>query len=204
MKVRELGVAGSWEFLPTVHGDDRGYFLEAFVADAAEEVTGRPFRVAQVNRSQSGAGVLRGIHFAELPPSQAKYVSCTRGRIFDVVVDLRIGSPTFGKWEGLVLDADDGRSVFIGEGLGHGFLALEEQSTVVYLCSAPFAPGREHGVHPFDADLGIEWPAPRGGCVMSDKDAGAPTLREAEASGWLATYEDVERFIGHRAHGPDQ
>jgi dTDP-4-dehydrorhamnose 3,5-epimerase len=202
VKVRELGIAGSWEFLPTVHRDDRGYFLETFVADTIEEATGRSFAVAQVNRSQSSAGVLRGIHFAALPPSQAKYVSCTQGRIFDVVVDLRIGSPTFGNWEGVILDADEGRSVFISEGLGHGFLALEEQSTVVYLCSAAFAPGREHGVHPFDVELGIEWPAPRGGCMMSDKDASAPSLREVVANGWLAAYPDVEFFVGHRADGP--
>src|SRR5690606_18710753 len=98
----------------------------------------------QANCSVSSARVLRGLHFARVPPSQAKYVTCVRGSVFDVVVDIRVGSPTFGRWDAVRLDDRDRRTIYISEGLGHAFLALEDDSTVMYLCSAQYDPQREH------------------------------------------------------------
>ncbi|MFG2072139.1 dTDP-4-dehydrorhamnose 3,5-epimerase [Nonomuraea maritima] len=184
-----LSISGSWLHTPRVHTDPRGSFLEAFRgADLP-----RRFDVAQVNCSVSAAGVLRGVHFAQVPPSQAKYVMCVSGRIMDVIVDLRVGSPTFGRWEAVTLDDETRAAVLIAEGLGHAFMALSEQATVVYLCSEPYNPGREHGVHPLDPDLAIAWPAgveP----VLSDKDARAPSLKEAQASGLLPGFQECEEF----------
>ncbi|MCK2214707.1 dTDP-4-dehydrorhamnose 3,5-epimerase [Actinomadura sp. ATCC 31491] len=184
-----LSIEGSWLFTPRVHTDPRGAFLEAFRA------AGLPHRldVAQVNCSVSRAGVLRGVHFADVPPGQAKYVTCASGAVLDVVVDLRAGSPGFGRWESAVLDDRTRRAVLIAEGLGHAFMALSEQATVVYLCSQPYNPGGEHGVHPLDPALGIAWPAGLEP-VLSDKDAAAPSLAEALAAGLLPDYDKCREF----------
>ncbi len=146
-------------------------------------------QVAQANCSVSGRGVIRGIHFADVPPGQAKYVTCVHGAILDVVVDLRVGSPGYGRWSAVQLDDQNRRAVFIAEGLGHAFMALSDRATALYLCSTPYAPGREHGVHPLDPDLGIAWPAGRQ-AILSDKDAAAPSLDEAHAAGLLPSYRD--------------
>lgn len=198
--VRPCAVDGAWVVEPVVHEDERGSFVEAFSHRDVAALTGRPFDVLQVNSSVSRPGVLRGIHFAQLPPSQAKYVTCTSGSVFDVVVDLRVGSPTFGRWDGVLLDAGSRRAVVVSEGLGHGFLALEEGATVVYLCSAPYAPGREHGVDPLDPDLGIAWPSVAGvdRPLLSAKDAAAPSLVQAQAAGLLPTMDEVTRFLESR------
>ena len=136
----------------------------------------------------SRSGTLRGIHFAELPPGQAKFVTCAHGAALDVVVDLRLDSPTFGRWDAVTLDDEDRRAVYLPEGFGHAFLALDEATTIAYLCSAQYAPGREHGVHPLDADLAIDWPTQdRHGrdldYQLSAKDAAAPTLAEVGGEG---------------------
>ncbi len=175
-----------------MHGDDRGSFAEAFRGAEFAADLGYQLSVAQVNCSVSRRGVIRGIHYADVPPGQAKYVICVAGAVLDVVVDLRVGSPGFGRWETVRLDDQDRRAVFLAEGLGHGFMALSEQATVLYLCSTPYAPGREHGVHPLDPALGIAWP-PDGlaeAPILSDKDAAAPALDEALRSGLLPSYED--------------
>jgi dTDP-4-dehydrorhamnose 3,5-epimerase len=181
-----LGIAGAWTFTPAIHADQRGSFLEWFRgADLA--AAGYRLDVAQANCSVSRRGVLRGVHFADVPPGQAKYVGCVSGALLDVVVDLRVGSPTFGRWEAVRLDDTSRAAVFLAEGLGHAFMALSEQATAVYLCSTPYAPDREHGVHPLDPELGIAWPAgiqP----VLSDKDAAAPSLHKAQAAGLLPDY----------------
>jgi dTDP-4-dehydrorhamnose 3,5-epimerase len=118
------------------------------------------------------------------------------GAILDVVVDLRADSPSFGKWEAVRLDATAGNAVFIGEGLGHAFMALTDGATALYLCSTPYAPGREHGVHPLDPAIGIAWPADEGITpVLSDKDAAAPTLEEALAAGQLPKYEECAAYV---------
>lgn len=190
MKVRELAVAGAWEFTPTLHGDDRGVFLEAFKADVLAETIGHRFDLAQVNTSVSAAGVLRGIHFADVPPGQAKYVTCSVGSILDVIVDIRVGSPTFGKWDSVLLDDIDRKAVYLSEGLGHAFCSLADGSTVTYLCSTGYNPGAEHGLHPLDPEIGIDWPTvARDGSPLeyelSAKDRVAPTLAEALRDGML-------------------
>jgi dTDP-4-dehydrorhamnose 3,5-epimerase len=131
--------------------------------------------------------VVRGVHFADVPPGQAKYVTCVRGAVLDVVVDLRAGSPGFGRWQGVQLDDADRRAVYIAEGIGHGFCALSDEATLTYLCSETYAPDREHSVHPLDADLGIVWPADSP--VVSERDGAAPGLAEALAAGLLPDYE---------------
>ena len=190
--VEPLGIDGAWTFTPQLHRDDRGSFAEAFRGAEFAAGLGYQLSVAQVNCSVSRRGVIRGIHYSDVPPGQAKYVTCVSGAVLDVVVDLRVGSPGFGKWETVRLDDQDRRAVFLAEGLGHGFMALSEQATVLYLCSTPYAPGREHGVHPLDPALGIAWPldGPADAPILSDKDAAAPTLDEALLSGALPRYED--------------
>ena len=145
--------------------------------------------VAQANCSISRRGVIRGIHFADVPPGQAKYVTCVNGAILDVVVDLRAGSPGFGRWSAVRLDDQNRRAVFVAEGLGHAFMALSDQASVLYLCSTPYAPGREHGVHPLDPGIGIAWPAGIE-AILSDKDAAAPSLAQTQAARLLPDYHD--------------
>jgi dTDP-4-dehydrorhamnose 3,5-epimerase len=193
VRTRELTVPGAWVLHPEHHEDERGLFLEAFSQDELLAVTGRPLPVAQVNTSVSRADVVRGVHFSDVPPGQAKYVTCVTGAILDVVVDVRIGSPTFGAVDTVRLDARSRSCVFLAEGLGHAFVALEPGSTVVYLCSTAYDPGREHAVSPNDPDLALPLPA-AGTAVISSKDREAPTLREAAASGLLPRWEDCDRL----------
>ena len=190
---RELAVLGAWELTPRQHADDRGLFYEWFREDDMTAATGHPFDLRQANCSVSAAGVLRGIHYADVPPGQAKWVTCLAGSVFDVAVDLRVGSPTFARWDAVLLDDVDRRAVYLPDGVGHGFLSLQDGSTVAYLCSTPYAPGREHEVHPLDPDLGIEWPdRGRDGAPLqlrlSPKDTAAPGLHEARRRGLLPTW----------------
>ena len=195
MTARELAVPGAWEITPQIHPDSRGLFFEWFTDSAFTEFAGHAFDLRQANCSVSAAGVLRGVHFAQLPPSQAKYVTCLRGSVFDVVVDIRDGSPTFGKWDAVILDDQHRRTVYLSEGLGHAFLALEDDSTVMYLCSAAYAPDREHTINPLDPALGIAWPTARGRTLISDRDRQAPTLDEVRAAGLLPTWDETKAFI---------
>jgi dTDP-4-dehydrorhamnose 3,5-epimerase len=190
--VEPLGIDGAWTFTPRVHRDDRGSFAEAFRGAEFAADVGYQLSVAQVNCSVSRSGVIRGIHYSDVPAGQAKYVTCVSGAVLDVVVDLRVGSPGFGKWEKVRLDEQDRRAVFLAEGLGHGFMALSEQATVLYLCSTPYAPGREHGLHPLDPTLGIAWPldGPGDSPILSEKDAAALSLEDALLSGALPSYGD--------------
>jgi len=191
--VRELAVPGAWEFTPTVHADARGVFFEWFTDQEFAATTGHRLDLHQANVSVSAAGVLRGLHFAQLPPSQAKYVTCLRGSVFDVVVDIRVGSPTFGRWDSVLLDDVARRTIYLSEGLAHGFLALQDDSTVAYLCSAGYSPDREHTISALDPAVGIEWPvsAP----TLSDRDAAAPTLAEVRAAGLLPTWDEARAFV---------
>ena len=191
-----LGIEGAWVFTPSVHGDDRGVFLEAFRGAEFAADLGYRLDVAQVNTSVSRRGVIRGIHYADVPPGQAKYVTCVAGAILDVVVDLRVGSPTFGRWEAVRLDDEGRRALFLAEGLGHGFQALSDSATVLYLCSTPYAVGREHGVNPMDPAIGIGWLAESeaGEPVLSDKDLAAPSLDEALRAGQLPEYADCVEY----------
>lgn len=193
VQVRELKVPGAWEITPKQHTDDRGLFYEWFTDRQFQEMTGHRLDLRQANCSVSSAGVLRGLHFAQLPPSQAKFVTCLRGAVFDVVVDIRLGSPTFGQWDSVVLDDRNRASVYLSEGLAHGFQALYEDSTVMYLCSAGYDPQREHTILATDPDLDIRWPGTHH--LLSDRDADAPTLEDVKASGVLPTWEDAKAFV---------
>jgi dTDP-4-dehydrorhamnose 3,5-epimerase len=195
MGLRELSVPGAWEITPQVHRDERGTFTEWFTESAFGAMTGHRFDLRQANCSVSAAGVLRGLHFAQLPPGQAKYVTCVRGAVFDVVVDIRVGSPTYGQWDSVLLDDIDHRSTYISEGLAHGFVAMQDQSTVMYLCSSPYAPQREHTIAATDPAIGIEWPLPAAQLLLSGRDAEAPSLAEVRESGLLPTWDDTQAFI---------
>jgi len=191
VKYRELGISGAWVFEPPVFPDRRGVFVAPFQGPVFREALGFDLVVGQTNHSVSRRGVVRGVHFADVPPGQAKYVSCPSGRLLDVIVDVRVGSPTFGKWEAVELD--DGshsgamRAVYLAEGLGHAFVALEEATVMAYLCSTPYNPSAEHGIAPLDPSLGLPWPAGLE-LILSDKDRDAPTLAEAKEQGILPVY----------------
>ncbi|MFG1711961.1 dTDP-4-dehydrorhamnose 3,5-epimerase [Micromonospora sp. NPDC049203] len=192
MKIRPLSIEGAWEVTPQQHGDPRGLFLEWYRFDRLTEAVGHPLRLAQGNVSVSARNVVRGIHFADVPPGQAKYVTCVRGAVLDVVVDVRVGSPTYGRWEAVRLDDTDRRAVYLAEGLGHGFCALTDDATISYLCSATYNPAAEHTVHPLDPVLGIDWPATTP--LLSERDAAAPRLAEARAAGRLPGYDACRSF----------
>lgn len=194
MKIRELKIPDSYEITPKQFGDDRGVFLEWFRHDHLEDAIGRPFSVAQANTSVSKRGVVRGIHFADVPPSQAKYVTATRGAVIDFVIDIRVGSPTFGEWDSVLLDDVDRRAIFIPEGLGHCFVALTDDATVSYLVSAPFNAAREHGINPLDPAVGLEFPEAAGTLLLSPKDEAAPGLEEAKNAGLLPSWDEAKRF----------
>ena len=196
MKVRELKVPGAWEITPTIHGDSRGALFEWFTNREFTGFAGHRLDVLQANCSVSSAGVLRGLHFAQMPPSQAKYVTCVSGAVFDVVVDIRVSSPTFGQWDSVLLDDKDRRTIYISEGLGHGFLALQDNSVVMYLCSTEYNPQREHTICATDPALAIDWPLVDGAAPsLSDRDAAAPSLEEVRASGLLPSWDETQSFI---------
>jgi dTDP-4-dehydrorhamnose 3,5-epimerase len=196
VQVDQTSIEGAWVFTPRIHGDGRGAFLEWFKEPAFRDASGHRLDLVQANASVSARGVLRGIHFADVPPGQAKYVTCVKGSVLDVVVDIRVGSRTFGRWETVLLDDRTRAAVYLSEGLGHGFLSLEDGSTVVYLCSAGYNPSGEHEVHPLDPGIGIAWPLEGIVPELSAKDADAPSLGEAAEAGLLPRYEDC---AAHRA-----
>jgi dTDP-4-dehydrorhamnose 3,5-epimerase len=193
MKYRELAVPGAFEITPQQFGDPRGLFLEAFKAGPFADAVGHAFDLQQANCSVSAAGVLRGIHFADVPPSQAKYVTCVRGAVLDVIVDIRVGSPTFGTYDTVRLDDAERGAVYLSEGLGHAFVALTDDATVVYLCNEVYSPTREHGITPADPDLRIAWPDGLP-LLLSPKDEAAPTLAAALDAGLLPEYADCRAY----------
>ena len=194
MQVNELAIEGVWSFTPLQRPDGRGVFLEAFKADMLRSASGHSLALEQMNISVSKLGTVRGVHFAQVPPGQAKYVQCFSGRILDIVVDIRVGSPTFGHWDAIELNDENRIGLYLSEGLGHAFCALSDSVTVGYLCSEPYAPGREHGIHPLDPALGL--PFPEGtAALLSPKDAAAPTLAQAAELGLLPTYDACKEFI---------
>ena len=193
MDTRALSIKGAWEFHPVLRPDERGVFLESFKADIFESAAGRCFDLRQMNISVSRRGTVRGIHYADVPPGQAKYVQCFDGKILDIVVDIRVGSPTFGQWDAAELDAESRTGLFITEGLGHAFCALTGSVTVGYLCSTPYSPTREHGVHPLDPALDLPWPD-MSEVVLSDKDKAAPLLADAADMGMLPTMERCQEW----------
>jgi dTDP-4-dehydrorhamnose 3,5-epimerase len=186
--IRELSIPDAYEITPKVFADDRGVFLEWYRFDRLEEVVGHSLDLRQANTSVSRRGVVRGIHFADIPPGQAKYVTAAHGAVLDYVVDIRVGSPTFGSWDTVLLDDVSHRAAYLSEGLGHAFVALTENATVSYLVTSTFNPGREHGINPLDAEIGLTFPSEAGEPLLSSKDTDAPGLSEAAALGLLPTW----------------
>lgn len=192
---RELRIAGAWEVAPEQHTDQRGVNVELFRSSLANSVLGRDFATAQANSSSSKAGVLRGVHLAlgadgTLAGGQEKYVTANSGLAFDVVVDMRSDSPTFGVWEGVLLSGERRNAVFLSAGLGHAFLALQDDTVITYLCSSEYAPELERSVDALDPALGIAWPSKdsHGHAIeflRSERDHAAPRLAEAVAAGAL-------------------
>lgn len=194
MQIRELKVPDSYEITPKQITDDRGVFLEWYRFDKLEEATGRSIQLAQSNTSVSKRGTVRGIHFADVPPSQAKYVTATRGAVLDYVIDIRVGSPTFGQWDSVLLDDKDRRAIFLSEGLGHCFVALTDDATVSYLVTDVYRPDREHGVNPLDEEIGLVFPPEAGELLLSPKDTDAPGLTAAAESGLLPGWEAARAY----------
>ena len=193
MDIEALKIQGAWMFTPRQFGDERGIFMESYKSTLFAETTGRTLDVKQMNYSISAAGALRGIHCTANPPGQAKYVTCASGAVLDVIVDLRVGSPTFGEWDAVVLEGVERRAVFLSEGLGHAFLALEDNSAVIYLCGIEYTPSVDFGINPLDPEIGIEWPVRSQYDVplqfqLSSKDEAAPSLAEAKAAGLLPKF----------------
>jgi dTDP-4-dehydrorhamnose 3,5-epimerase len=178
MRVLDTRLDGPVLLEPTVHGDARGFFTETFRADAWAE-HGVDVDFVQDNHSRSARGVARGMHFA-IGEGQAKLVRCARGRIWDVVVDIRPGSDTFGHWEGVELDDESMRQLFIPVGFAHGFCVLSEVADVVYKCSTYYSPETERGFALDDPDVGIAWPAGLE-LQVSERDRLAPRLAEVVA-----------------------
>ena len=188
VEIRPLAIAGAFEITPRLWSDDRGTFLEWYREDLLTE-HGVSFALRQANTSVSRRGVLRGIHFADVPPGQVKHVTVTHGSAIDIVVDIRVGSPTFGQWDSVLLDTVDRRAVYLAEGLGHAFLALEDDTTVSYLVSGLYDPAHEHAISPVDPALAIDFPIALADLVISEKDAAAPTLAQALEQGILPRWE---------------
>jgi dTDP-4-dehydrorhamnose 3,5-epimerase len=186
--IRELAVPDSYVLDLVPHGDSRGRFTEWYRTDILAEALGYEFTLAQANHSVSTRGALRGVHFALVPPGQAKYVYCAVGRVLDVTVDIRVGSPTFGAHDAVVLDSETPRAVYLSEGLGHAFVSLADSSSVTYLVSTLYSPGQEFGIDPMDRALDLPWPTDLD-LEFSAKDRAAPGLDEAAAQGLLPTME---------------
>lgn len=194
MQIRELSIPDAFEVTPQQHSDDRGVFFEWYRFDRLAEAVGHPLTLRQANTSVSKRGSVRGIHFADIPPSQAKYVTAPKGAVLDFVIDIRVGSPTFGKWDSVLLDDVDRRAIYVAEGLGHCFVALTEGATVSYLVTDTYNPTREHGINPLDADIALVFPAEAGEPLLSPKDTDAPGLHEAAEAGLLPTWEAARAF----------
>lgn len=177
MNVIETGLPGLLIFEPRVHGDDRGFFMETWHARRYAEA-GLPQRFVQANLSRSGGGVIRGLHY-QYPQPQGKLVQVVLGRIFDVAVDIRKGSPTFGEWAGVELSAENHRQFYVPEGFAHGFCVLGEAATVSYLCTREFSAEYDAALAWDDPEIGIEWPIePRS---ISARDGAAPRLADIPA-----------------------
>jgi 5-epimerase len=191
VQFRELAVPGVVEFSPKVFPDARGEFVAPFQESAFIEATGHRLHLAQSNHTISHRGVIRGVHFSDVPPGQAKYVHCSRGALLDVAIDVRVGSPTFGRWESVLLDTENYRAVYLPEGIGHAFIALVDDTVMTYLCSTTYDPAAEHTVNPLDPALRLPWP-PIHKVILSDKDHKSPTLSQAAQTGLLPTWSTCQ------------
>lgn len=194
MKARKLKLDGAWEISQDKYVDERGHLLVAFSRTRLLEATGIDFSIAQSNISVSNRGAVRGIHYGVVPPGQAKYFQCLSGTLLDVIIDLRVGSPTFGEWVALELDGEKSTAVHIPLGFGHAFQALTDRAIGMYLCSNPFEAVIEHAIDPLDEDLALPWHQDMR-AILSPRDAAAPSWDEARRTpGQLPTYADCMRW----------
>ena len=177
MKINKLSIDGAFESIPITHVDSRGYFRETFNIKEINKSLSVSFLPIQGNTSVSKKSVIRGIHFSNSVVGQDKYVTCTFGKVLDVIVDLRLGSPTFLEIEYLELNPQIGNSIFVPTGVGHGFVAIENDSAVSYLLSSTYESATEQTINPFDDQLGIDWNTKNP--ILSDRDLNAGTLQEA-------------------------
>lgn len=203
MKIRELSVPDAFEVTPIQRPDERGVFLEWYRFDELSAAVGHPLTLRQGNSSISRRGVVRGIHFADIPLGQAKYVTVACGAVVDYIVDLRVGSATFGHWDSVRLDDVDRKAVYLAEGLGHAFVALTDNATVSYLVSDIYRPEREHGITPLDPNIGLRFPDDAGELLISPRDSDAPTLERSLAEGLLPTMDAARELYAelNRAGG---
>jgi dTDP-4-dehydrorhamnose 3,5-epimerase len=193
MRTTALKISGSWIIEFQKFEDNRGYFYESFKEEDFQKLIGRQLSIKQTNTSSSSKGSVRGIHYALVPPSQAKLVQCQRGSIKDYVIDIRVGSPTFGEFEAIELNENAPTAIFIEEGLAHAFVALENNTIVTYYVSEKFNPEREKGINPFDKTLNVKWPDLE--LILSEKDKSAISLDEAKSQGILPLFDECKAFI---------
>lgn len=193
MQVTELEIPGVWSFVPEAFFDSRGVFSVWFDAKIFQDAVGYEFAVGQTNHSVSRLGTVRGIHFAQVPPGQGKYVFCPQGRIIDVAVDIRIGSPTFGENVMTEISSENRRCVFLAAGIGHAYYVCEDNSVLSYLCSERYNPQREFGVSPFDSRTHIPWPDEHP-LFVSERDQNAMSIDSAVESRILPTMLECENF----------
>ena len=193
MKAQPLKISGSWKIEFQKFDDNRGFFYESFKEEDFKKLIGRNLNIKQTNTSSSSKGSVRGIHYALVPPSQAKLVQCQRGSIKDYVIDIRVGSPTFGQFEEIELNENSASAIFIEEGLAHAFVALENQTVVTYFVTEKYNPEREKGINPFDKTLNVKWPDLE--LIISEKDKQAISLDESKAQGLLPNYDECKKFI---------
>ncbi|MGB7104640.1 MAG: dTDP-4-dehydrorhamnose 3,5-epimerase [Acidimicrobiales bacterium] len=186
VRVTELSIPGAYVIESPVWGDDRGFFREWFKQSDFVEA-GIDFDIRQANLSTSRRGVIRGLHYSIAPEGQAKVVTCVYGELVDVILDVRVGSPTFGAFETVHLAASEERSLFLPIGAAHGICVTSEEAALSYLLSSPFNASLELEINPFDEALGVPWPL-KGEAIVSEKDAKAPTLADRLRDGQLPLY----------------
>lgn len=175
-KFQKTSIEGVYVIEPAVFGDERGYFMETYHAGEFKEA-GLDFTFIQDNQSKSKKGVLRGLHFQYTKP-QGKLVRVIKGEVFDVAVDLRKNSPTYGKWEGVVLSEENKKQFYVPEGFAHGFLVLSDEAEFTYKCTDFYDPDDEGGILWNDEDVNIPWPMDEDEIILSDKDKTLKTLKE--------------------------
>ena len=178
MKIEPLKISAAWTAELQKHRDNRGTFQEWVKFDEVYSATGYEFKTSQANFSKSSKNVVRGIHYSLAEKGQMKWITCLSGAIRDVVVDIRVGSPTFGQWEMVDLSPENPKSILIGAGLGHAFVALEEDTYVSYLLTSEYSRNQEFEINPFDEMLAIDWGIKEEDLILSEKDINSPSFHE--------------------------
>lgn len=181
MTIEETLIPGVKILTPRVFNDARGYFTETWVEAAFNEIAGEPIHFVQDNQSQSARGVVRGLHFQSPPHAQAKLVRCLSGRVLDIAVDIRKGSPVFGKYVAVELTGDNFRQLFLPRGIAHGFAVLSDEAVFAYKCDNYYAPDHEGGLDLFDRDLNISWPVKPHEAILSEKDRRYPKFKNFDS-----------------------